>query len=509
MTATNEKLSILIPVYNERYTVSALIDQVLQAKLPDGMARELVIVNDCSTDGTHEVLESLAQQHPRQIRLYHHSKNQGKGSAVQTAIQHATGTICLVQDADLEYDPADYPTVLQPILEGEADVVYGSRFLSSSRRRVLYFWHSIGNRFLTLLSNMFTNLNLTDMETCYKAVRTHILKSIPLRAKRFGIEPELTAKLAKRGCRIYEVPISYRGRTYLEGKKITWWDGIKAIAVIVYYRFVDDIYEEQYGHAILHSLSGAHRFNHWMADQIRPWVGDEVLEIGAGLGNLSAQLLPRDRYVASDIDEMHLEYLRNRFGVRPHVNVKHVSVDHAEDFEGEGMAGSFDTVVCLNVLEHIEDDQTSLENMVRALRPGGAAIVLVPQGQWLHGVTDEVLGHFRRYSRDELDAKCRRAGLHVEQLFSFNRISVFPWWFSGKVMKRKEFGKVQLKLFDGLVWLWRRIDRFLPWPGLSVIVVARKPSGGEGEDSGQTRTAVDAASESSSASQDELAALGR
>jgi len=227
-------LSILIPVYNERTVVERSLAGVLAAPLPENMERELVIVDDCSTDGTRAILESLAATEPR-IRLFKHEVNQGKGAAVRTAIQKATGDFCLVQDADLEYDPQEYPRLLKPLLEGHADAVFGSRYLAGEQSRLLPFWHSMINKYLTLISNMFSNLNVTDMETCYKVFRTDLLKSIPIRSNRFGFEPEITMKVSKRKLRVYEVPISYHGRTYEEGKKIGWKDGVKALWCIVKY----------------------------------------------------------------------------------------------------------------------------------------------------------------------------------------------------------------------------------------------------------------------------------
>jgi glycosyltransferase involved in cell wall biosynthesis len=225
------KLSVIIPVYNEKNTIDEIIHRVLNVEI--GLEKEIIVVDDGSQDGTREILEGLNQPN---IKVYFHSKNQGKGAALQTGFSKADGDIILIQDADLEYDPREYPILLGPILDGRADAVYGSRFLGGPHR-VLFFWHYIGNRFLTTFSNMLSNLNLTDMETCYKAFKKETLNKITIKSKRFGFEPEITTKLAKLKCKIYEVPISYSGRDYNEGKKIGWKDGIAAFFHIIRFKF--------------------------------------------------------------------------------------------------------------------------------------------------------------------------------------------------------------------------------------------------------------------------------
>jgi glycosyltransferase involved in cell wall biosynthesis len=222
-----------MPVYNEAATVEHIVARVLGS----GYDVELIVVDDASTDGTAPALEGLAAAHP-QVRVFHHDRNRGKGAALRTGFAHVTGDIVIIQDADLEYDPREYAKLIEPIIEDGADVVFGSRFLGGPHR-VLYFWHAVGNRFLTLLSNCLNDLNLTDMETCYKAFRREVLDRIRLRADRFTFEPEFTAKVARAKCVIYEVPISYQGRSYAEGKKIGWKDGVTAIGAILRYRFFD------------------------------------------------------------------------------------------------------------------------------------------------------------------------------------------------------------------------------------------------------------------------------
>jgi glycosyltransferase involved in cell wall biosynthesis len=235
------KLSIVIPVYNEAATIHEIIDRVVLASIPQGMTREIICVNDCSKDDTAAALDRLPPKYPDvPFQIFHKPVNEGKGAAVRDGFKRATGDIVLIQDADLEYDPDDYMKLVSPIADGKADVVYGSRFIGEPHR-VLYYYHSLGNRFLTTFSNMFTNLNLTDMEVCYKVFTKSVLDRITIKSNRFGIEPEITAKVAKMRprLRIYEVGVAYYGRSYEEGKKITWKDGVKAILAIIRYRFSD------------------------------------------------------------------------------------------------------------------------------------------------------------------------------------------------------------------------------------------------------------------------------
>jgi glycosyltransferase involved in cell wall biosynthesis len=466
-------LSVVMPVYNERYLVAESIARVLAVQSPHISRLELIVVDDGSKDGTREILRRIAKEHPDRIRYVEHETNQGKGGAVRTGFALATGDVTVIQEADLEYNPADLTKLMVPFVRDQADAVFGSRFLAGDYRRVLYFRHTLGNKLLTLTCNLLTDLNLSDMETCYKAVRTPLLKSIPLRSRDFRIEPELTFKLKKRGARLFEVPISYSGRTYEEGKKIGLRDAFLAFGAMVHWWLVDDIYQDdEYGSQILVSLSNVPNFNRWMGTVIQPHLGSRVLEIGAGIGNLTHLFCPRERYTASDVNPLYLDYLRARFVNRPYFDVRRVDLGAQADFQD--LAGGYDTVVCLNVLEHVKDEAQALANMRSALEPGGRAVILVPQNPGLHGTLDEVLGHERRYSRKTLEDALHRAGFQLEQMFDFNRSTTIPWWFNGRVLRRRHFGRLQMKLLNSSVWFLRRVDGLMPWQGTSLVAVARR-----------------------------------
>jgi glycosyltransferase involved in cell wall biosynthesis len=466
------KLSILMPVYNERTMVERCISQVLAAPIPESMERELVIVDDCSTDGTYAILERLAGQ-TGEIRLYRHERNAGKGAAVRTAIGKAAGDFAIVQDADLEYDPSEYTRLLRPLLDGRADAVFGSRYMAGEQSRVLPFWHSMINKGLTLISNMFCNLNLTDMETCYKVFRTDLLKSIPIRSDRFGFEPEIVMKCAKRKLRIYEVPISYHGRTYEEGKKIGWRDGLKALGVVVKFWLIDDLYAAPYGRGVLDNLTGTPQYLGWLARKLRPHVGDTVLEIGAGIGNIAGRLMGRRTlYVAAENDALHLHALNNRFLRTPHVLV--------QSFDPERPAGfadpetRFDTVLCLNVLEYLEQPGVLLDFLRGVLKENGTLLVLVPNGHSLFGSLDKSLGQRRRYNKAELKSLLEAHGFSLDRAFQLNKAGTLPWLVYSRVLGAERISKLVLKIFDKTVWIWRRLDALMPWPGLSLVAVARK-----------------------------------
>ena len=310
-TPAFRKLSILVAAYNEEETLELCLQAVRAVVLPAGLEREIVVVEDGSRDRTWEVAQELAAQFP-DVRVFRQPHNMGKGAALRRAIQEMTGDLVIFQDADLEYEPQDYPRMLRPILEGKADVVFGSRF-TGEERKVLYFWHTLANQMLTLLSNMLNDTNFTDMETCYKAFTADALRAIPLESNRFGIEPELAAKVARNRLRMFEVPINYNGRSYDEGKKITWRDGLAALWFIFKYRFTSNYSDA--GKVTLGALEQAPQFNLWMYESVKPWLGSRVVELGVGRGNMSRYIRRHPHVLLTDYRLDYLIELREQMAV--------------------------------------------------------------------------------------------------------------------------------------------------------------------------------------------------
>jgi glycosyltransferase involved in cell wall biosynthesis len=490
-------LSIVVPAYNERRTLLTLLCRVLAVDLSrEGLAKEIVVVDDGSTDGTREIVEALGRDplpvlRPALVRrgidpdvaLRHatvrgvlQERNRGKGAALRAGFAAATGEYVVVQDADLEYDPEDFPRLLRPLLDGRADAVYGSRF-SGEERRVLLFWHAVGNRLITVLSNMVNDLNLSDVETCYKAFRADVLRGLRLRSERFGFEVEVTAKLARMRHRIYEVPIRYSGRGYEQGKKITWRDGLEAVWCILRYRLSSDVVESAVIEETLEKMSRMRALNEHMFLTLRPWLGRCILEAGSGHGNLTEHLLGCGEVAATDLDPEALRRLELSLGA--YDNARTFRWDMCAPLPPEAAGLEPDTVVALNVVEHIAEEHQALVRTRRLLEPkGGRLVVLVPAHPRLFSPLDTALGHERRYTRAGLRAALEKAGYEVLHLRWFNLLGLPGWWLNGRVLRRDRLPAGQLALYALIARLWLPVERRLPLPtGLSLIAVAKPRAG--------------------------------
>jgi glycosyltransferase involved in cell wall biosynthesis/phospholipid N-methyltransferase len=482
-------LSVVMPSYNEAATIETVIRRVLASPY----VQELVVVDDGSVDDSVAIVRGIDD--PR-IRLFVQPINLGKGAALRRGFEEVTAPYVIVQDADLEYDPAEYGEILGPLLSGDADVVYGSRFLSGRPHRVLYYWHSVGNRMLTTASNMFTNLNLTDMETCYKAFRREVIQSIELEEDRFGIEPEVTAKIAAAGWRVYEVGISYSGRTYSEGKKIGWRDGIRAFYGVFHYSPVWQKLRSKLDNApdrsippaefddsdaelsdVLRTLEEADNYADWIYGLIEPHLGERVLEIGAGHGELTERLRRNAHVTATDLSKRCVDELALRFAGCTDVEV--LQADAAALGAEDRL---YDSVVLVNVLEHIDDDVNALADLRSLLKPGGRLCVFVPAFEGLYSDFDRRIGHRRRYRKARLVRTFDRAGLGVLEARYVNTVGALAWWFFSRQLGQVPTQRWTVQLYDNVgVPMIRKLEEGrTPRFGQSLLVIGNRLDEGGG-----------------------------
>jgi glycosyltransferase involved in cell wall biosynthesis len=474
-TTPDRCLSVIVPCFDEESTVARVVERILAERF----VLEVVVVDDGSSDGTAAALASITD--PR-VSVIRHPVNRGKGAALRTGFARARGPFVAVHDADLEYDPKDLAKLLEPLLADQADVVYGSRFSASHARRVLYFWHSVGNRMLTLYSNMLTDLNLSDMGTGCKVFRRDVLDRITIEEDGFGVEPEITAKVAALGCRIFEVGISYHGRSYAEGKKIGWKDGVRAIGAITRYSLSSRIERRRARRrpshfaaadtglaGTLENLDDAVQYVDWISSLVVPHVAGRVLEVGAGHGTFSTRLAEAaSELVISEPSARAAMLLRERFGAG-------TSVVQA-DLEDAASDGPFDTMVLINVLEHLADDEKALALMYDGLAPGGRIVVFVPAHEMLYSAYDRSIGHYRRYRRGELLRKVERANLRVVDAHYVNAIGFFAWYVTARLLRKRPTQAGLVRTYDRLVVpLARAVEsRVRPPFGQSVLIVAER-----------------------------------
>ncbi len=465
-SSPDESLSIIVPSFNEAATLEEAIRRLQAISLP--LETEIILVDDGSVDASPKIADRLKKASPLPFTFLRHDRNQGKTAAIRTGLEAASGSLTLIYDADLEYDPADIPALLAPVLDGRADAVYGSRFLSPERR-VLFFWHALGNRLVTMLANMFANLNLTDMETCFKLIRTSTLKEMKIRSERFGYEPEVTVKLGRLGQRVYEIPIRYSGRSYEEGKKIGWKDAIRAMGTIVR----AGLFEAPVTSPEAVTRFALSRLGPYYAEllkRVEPPPGDSVLEVASGAGEFARHLSQKTRLLLTDPRAADVDRLRIDFSHRPNIEVR----------EWNPCAGpissspeQFDTVIAFHSLAGLDDDGSALTAMAAHIGPGGNMVLLLPAHAGLYSTVDRGLGRTRRYSRAAIREMLEGAGLQVERMDQVNCIGATGWWITRLFSRSSQIRPWQTRLFRLFMPLVK-LERLIPPPfGLSWLVTAR------------------------------------
>jgi len=456
-------ISIVIPVFNEVNTILEVLRLVRKTQYN----KEIIIVDDGSTDGTRELLEDV--NFP-EVKIIYNEKNRGKGYSIREGITHAKGDVIIIQDADLEYYPDEYHLLLEPILKNKADAVFGSRF--SGSRRVFNFYHHIGNKVLNLMVNILLNFNFSDVMSGFKAIKRSVLMNIGLHADNFSIEVEMAAKIAMKKYRIFEVPVSYNGREYSEGKKLKWSAFFSAIYWLIKVRFSSN----DIGSDTLFRMRAMKNNNRLIFDRIKAHLGSSILEIGSGIGNISRLMMqPKRKLILTDYSESYIEYLSQAFIGNPGVKVLLHDIQSQDISVFEKF--NIDTAVCINVLEHIEKDVQVIKNIHNILNKDGCLVLLVPSMKALYGTLDKELGHFRRYDICELKNMLEGNGFIVKQIYYHNMFSSIGWYVNGRIFKRKIIPLFQVSTLDKILPAIMFFEKYFKLPfGLSIICIAVKKS---------------------------------
>jgi glycosyltransferase involved in cell wall biosynthesis len=395
------KLSIIMPVYNEINTIAEILRQV--HKVP--YDKEIIVVDDGSTDGTREFLREISESN---VRVFFHEKNSGKGAALQTGLGHVQGDIVIIQDADLEYYPDEYHLLIDKIVDGKAEVVYGNRFLGA--RRIFHFYHYVGNRFINLIANVIYNKHISDFMTCYKAFRSDAFDGLKLRAKGFAIEAEITAHFFKKNVRIYEVPISYNGRDYEHGKKITWKDFFRCLYWLTKCRV------ESSGTKSSGNVRKTARHNKRLFELVKPYLGNCILELASGAGSFSLLLSSLGKKLLLTVDdERHLLDLKDQFIGNPNITI--YKYRKLEDLPSQLQDRRIDTILCINLLQTLKDDGKALKTISSILAPKGRLVLFVPATNSLYRGRDGKLQDYRRYAKKDLICLLEKSGLAVQEIF--------------------------------------------------------------------------------------------
>ncbi len=469
---TTQTLSILLCVHNQVHTITSFVDRLLSAPLTSPI--ELVIVDDGSTDGSAELISELTNTRPS-IRFIRHKQTLGRAESLLRATGEMTGEIAVLLDPEKGFNPMDLPRLLRPVAEDVADVAFGSRFLSTDCRKVSGSRRTFLARLATRMSNFINGIDQTDIQPHGILIRKEILASIPLKEQGRRIETELVTKLAKWNLRLVEVSVSQDSWTQSVSCRFGVGDFLRTVGLALQYRYLDKRFTLHDGFHILVSVGNAPKFNRWLVSKLSPFMGKRILEAGSGIGNLTELFRHHEHVACVDFDPLYVDRLRQRFGHMNNMSFHQLDLNQLADCS-ELKSAQLDTIVCVNVLEHIEDDRGVLRSFQQLLEPGGQVVLLVPAHPGLYTEVDRTLGHFRRYSFEKATEKMREAGLEVVHCSGFNRLGAIGWYVSGKLMRRSTISSRQMKLYEWLLPVAKLCERLPFLPQLSVVVVGRKAS---------------------------------